>query len=47
MGPVYDRPASELSKAEVDAEPALPDHGVVDRIRWIPDFGYERELDGS
>jgi isoleucyl-tRNA synthetase len=45
MGPVYDRPRSELSPAEVDASLRYQIMEVVDRIRWIPAFGYERELD--
>ena len=27
MGPVYDKPRDELTAEQVDAEPALPDHG--------------------
>ena len=45
MGPVYDKPRSELTKAEVDASLRYQIMEVVDRIRWIPSFGYERELD--
>jgi isoleucyl-tRNA synthetase len=45
MGPVYDRPRSELTAAEVDASLRYQIMDVVDRIRWIPAFGYERELD--
>ncbi|HET7727678.1 MAG TPA: class I tRNA ligase family protein [Candidatus Limnocylindrales bacterium] len=45
MGPVYDRPRDQLTKAEVDASLRYQIMEVVDRIRWIPDFGYERELD--
>ncbi len=45
MGPVYDRPRSELTTAEVDASLRYQIMEVVDRIRWIPGFGYERELD--
>jgi isoleucyl-tRNA synthetase len=45
MGPVYDKPRSELSKDEVDASLRYQIMEVVDRIRWIPSFGYERELD--
>ena len=45
MGPVYDRPRSELTKAEVDASLRYQIMEVVDQIRWIPGFGYERELD--
>jgi isoleucyl-tRNA synthetase len=45
MGPVYDRPRSELSRDEVDASLRYQIMEVVDQIRWIPGFGYERELD--
>jgi isoleucyl-tRNA synthetase len=45
MGEVYDRPRSELTPAEVDASLRYQIMEVVDRIRWIPPFGYERELD--
>ncbi len=45
MGPVYDRPRSELSAEQVDASLRYQIMEVVDRIRWIPAFGYERELD--
>ena len=45
MGPVYDRPRDQLTRAEVDASLRYQIMEVVDRIRWIPGFGYERELD--
>src|SRR4029077_16048710 len=45
MGPVYDRPRDQLTAAEVDASLRYQIMEVVDRIRWIPGFGYERELD--
>ncbi|MEX2183031.1 MAG: class I tRNA ligase family protein, partial [Chloroflexota bacterium] len=45
MGPVYDRPRAALTPAEVDASLRYQIMEVVDRIRWIPDFGLERELD--
>jgi isoleucyl-tRNA synthetase len=45
MGPVYDKPRSELTAAEVDASLRYQIMDVVDQIRWIPGFGYERELD--
>ncbi len=45
MGPVYDRPRSELTPEEIDASLRYQIMEVVDRIRWIPSFGYERELD--
>jgi isoleucyl-tRNA synthetase len=45
MGPVYDKPRNEVTKAEVDASLRYQIMEVVDQIRWIPSFGYERELD--
>jgi isoleucyl-tRNA synthetase len=45
MGPVYDRPRAELTAAEVDASLRYQIMETVDQIRWIPGFGYERELD--
>ncbi|HYU48527.1 MAG TPA: class I tRNA ligase family protein [Candidatus Limnocylindria bacterium] len=45
MGPVYDKPRSEVTPAEVDASLRYQIMEVVDQIRWIPSFGYERELD--
>jgi isoleucyl-tRNA synthetase len=45
MGPVYDKPRDQLTKAEVEASLRYQIMEVVDRIRWIPSFGYERELD--
>ena len=45
MGAVYDQPRDQLTKEEVDASLRYQIMDVVDRIRWIPAFGYERELD--
>jgi isoleucyl-tRNA synthetase len=45
MGQVYDRPRDQLTKAEIDASLRYQIMEVVDDIRWIPSFGYERELD--
>ena len=45
MGEVYDQPREALTKAQVDASLRYQIMEVVDRIRWIPSFGYERELD--
>ncbi len=45
MGPLYDQPRDELTKEQVDASLRYQIMEVVDQIRWIPDFGYERELD--
>jgi isoleucyl-tRNA synthetase len=45
MGPLYDQPRETLTKEQVDASLRYQVMEVVDQIRWIPDFGYERELD--
>src|ERR1035437_3619751 len=45
MGPVYDKPRAELSVAEVDASLRYQIMDVIEGIKWIPGFGYERELD--
>ena len=45
MGPVYDQPRETLSKEQVEASLRYQIMEVVDTIRWIPGFGYERELD--
>ncbi len=45
MGPVYDQPRETLSREQVDASLRYQIMEVVDQIRWIPGFGYERELD--
>ena len=45
MGEVYDQPRETLTPAQVDASLRYQIMEVVDRIRWIPSFGYERELD--
>ena len=45
MGPVYDQPRDTLTADQLDGSLRYQIMEVVDRIRWIPDFGYERELD--
>ena len=45
MGPVYDQPREQLTREQVDASLRYQIMEVVDQIRWIPAFGYERELD--
>ena len=45
MGPVYDVPRSELTTAQVDASLRYQIMEVIEGIKWIPGFGYERELD--
>jgi isoleucyl-tRNA synthetase len=45
MGEVYDQPREALSVEQVDRSLRYQIMDIVDRIRWIPSFGYERELD--
>ncbi len=45
MGPVYDQPRDTLTREQVDASLRYQIMDVVDKIRWIPEFGYDRELD--
>ena len=45
MGPVYEAPRDQLSAAEVDASLRYQIMEVIKDIKWIPGFGFERELD--
>jgi len=45
MGPVYDVPREQLTPAQVDASLRYQIMEVIRDIKWIPGFGYERELD--
>ncbi|MBI3745504.1 MAG: class I tRNA ligase family protein, partial [Chloroflexi bacterium] len=45
MGEVYDQPRATLTREQVDRSLRYQIMEVVDDIRWIPSFGYERELD--
>jgi len=45
MGPVYDVPRDRLTREQVDASLRYQIMEVIEGIRWIPGFGYERELD--
>jgi len=45
MGEVYDKPRDEVTAAEKERSLRYQIMDVVDEIRWIPGFGYERELD--
>ncbi|HEY4753037.1 MAG TPA: class I tRNA ligase family protein, partial [Candidatus Limnocylindrales bacterium] len=45
MGEVYDQPRETLTKEQVDASLRYQIMEVVDQIRWLPGFGYDRELD--
>ena len=45
MGEVYDQPRETLTAEQVERSLRYQIMEVVDQIRWIPGFGYERELD--
>jgi isoleucyl-tRNA synthetase len=45
MGEVYDRPRQELTPEEVGRSLRYQIMDVVDQIKWIPEFGYAREMD--
>lgn len=45
MGVVYDKPRAELTAEEKERSLRYQIMDVVDQIRWIPEFGYAREMD--
>ncbi|CAN5776710.1 isoleucine--tRNA ligase [soil metagenome] len=45
MGPLYEGPRESLSRAQIEGSLRYQIMEIVDQIRWIPGFGYERELD--
>jgi isoleucyl-tRNA synthetase len=45
MGAVYDKPREALTVEEKARSLRYQIMDVVDQVRWIPDFGYARELD--
>jgi isoleucyl-tRNA synthetase len=45
MGPVYDKPREALTAEEKAASLRYQIMDVVDEIRWVPEFGYSREMD--
>jgi isoleucyl-tRNA synthetase len=45
MGQVYDKPREALTAQEKERSLRYQIMDVVDQIRWIPDFGYAREMD--
>lgn len=45
MGEVYDKPRSELTSEEKARSLRYQIMDVVDQIRWVPGFGYDREMD--
>ena len=45
MGETYDKPREQLTPEEKARSLRYQIMDVVDQIRWIPGFGYEREMD--
>ena len=45
MGEVYDKPREALTPEEKERSLRYQIMDVVDQIRWIPEFGYAREMD--
>jgi isoleucyl-tRNA synthetase len=45
MGELYDKPREQVTAEEKEASLRYQIMDVVDQIRWIPEFGYARELD--
>jgi isoleucyl-tRNA synthetase len=45
MGEVYDKPRSELTIEEKERSLRYQIMDVVEQIRWIPEFGFAREMD--
>ncbi len=45
MGETYDKPREQLTPAEKARSLRYQIMDVVEQIRWIPDFGYAREMD--
>ena len=44
-GPVYDKPRAELTAEEKARSLRYQIMDAVDQVHWIPEFGYEREMD--
>jgi len=45
MGETYDKPRAELTAEEKERSLRYQIMDVVDQIKWIPEFGYSREMD--
>ncbi len=45
MGELYDKPRNQLTPEEKARSLRYQIMDVVDQIRWIPSFGYDREMD--
>ena len=45
MGELYDKPREEVTEEEKERSLRYQIMDVVDQIRWVPSFGYDREMD--
>ncbi len=45
MGEIYDKPRMEITEEEKERSLRYQIMDVVDQIKWIPEFGYSREMD--
>ena len=45
MGEVYDKPRDQLTQEEKKRSLRYQIMDVVDQVKWIPEFGYSREMD--
>ncbi|MEN8098350.1 MAG: DUF5915 domain-containing protein, partial [Chloroflexota bacterium] len=45
MGELYDKPREQVTPEEKEASLRYQIMDVVDQIKWIPSFGYDREMD--
>jgi isoleucyl-tRNA synthetase len=45
MGPLYDKPREEVTEEERARSLRYRIMDVVEQIKWIPEFGYDREMD--
>jgi len=45
MGQTYDKPRDQLTEEEKSASLRYQMMDVIDQIRWLPSFGYDREMD--
>jgi isoleucyl-tRNA synthetase len=45
MGETYDKPREQLTSEEKERSLRYQIMDVVDQIKWIPEFGYSREMD--
>jgi isoleucyl-tRNA synthetase len=45
MGEIYNKPRQEITEEEKERSLRYQIMDVVDQIKWIPEFGYSREMD--